>query len=134
MGDPARELPDGLEALVLDHLRVHRQFPGDVADVQDRPDIFAVFSRDRAPRHERSKEAIVLAAEAQGNAFAGVGRLTLQKRRDLLPVRLIYEGDQRPAAHLLLGRAQEPGHRAVRVGRPTVGSHHPDAVEHPVED
>jgi hypothetical protein len=68
------------------------------------------------------------------SVLTGVGSLTRQEALDLRPQGLIEKVGDGATAHLVRRRSQERGHCPVRVGRPTVASHEPDAVERAVED
>jgi hypothetical protein len=74
--NPARKLPYGLEALVLDHLRINGAPAGHVADFQHRADVDTLLSRDRAACDEGDQIAPTLPAESDFDAFAGVQALT----------------------------------------------------------
>ena len=71
--NPTGELTDGLQALVLQHLRIDAALASHVADIQHRSDIDALVRRDRAPGHKAEQIAPVCPAKPKLHSLAGVG-------------------------------------------------------------
>ena len=134
VGHAAREQADRLEPLGLDEVGVEVALRRHVADIQHGSREHALDGHDRAPGQQRLEFAPVGPAEPDLDALAGALLLPVEEPRHRAKERLVEVVGDRAAEHGVLRRPEEPGHRAVRVGRAAVRPDEPHAVVHAVED